>query len=216
VTFNRGNKTWLLASTALFVAGILFFAWLPRTSGKGFSASYAALVVAAGVMAVNMRKPRQMLSELGLEAIPGKKLYLLMAGLLTGMTFAMIYRRYMGLTLIPSGLVFFAFTAAAVGFTEELLFRGYLQSQLRKLNVPLSVVLATLSHTAYKLLLFASLSPIAEVDLIFLLTWTFICGIIFGILKELAGSSYPPITGHVAFDILVYGDLALNPWWIWA
>jgi membrane protease YdiL (CAAX protease family) len=107
-------------------------------------------------------------------------------------------------------------SAAAVGCTEELIFRGFLQQQLRKINVVLAVVVATASHTGYKIAFFAALSPVHAVNLKFLLVWTFIVGLIFGILKEYSGSTLTPVAGHASFDLLVYGDSSINPWWLWA
>jgi membrane protease YdiL (CAAX protease family) len=212
----KEHKVSLFIITVLFISGILLFAALPREPGKIFSVSYAGLLLAAVIIAFTIRKPRDFLTEFGLNAIPIEKYHLFFAGLLTGVLFATIYRQDLHLPMVPTNLTFFAFTAAAIGFTEELLFRGFLQTRLRKINVFWSVMLATSSHTAYKVLLFAALRPVFEVNLLFLLFWTFTCGLIFGILKELSGSTFTPIAGHVTFDILVYGDRAIIPWWIWA
>jgi membrane protease YdiL (CAAX protease family) len=213
---EKEHKVSLVITPILFVTGILLFAGLPREPGKIFSISYTGLLLTAVIIAYNIRKPRDLLTGFGLNAISRKKYHLFFAGLLTGVLFAAIYRRYLDLPIIPAKLTYFAFTAAAIGFTEELLFRGFLQTRLRKINVFWSVVLATTAHTAYKVLLFAALRPVFEVNLLFLLFWTFICGLVFGILKERSGSTFTPAAGHIAFDILVYGDRALIPWWIWA
>jgi len=212
----KENKFSLVITPVLFVSGILLFAAFPRGPGKIFSVSYAGLLLAAIIIAFNIRKPRDLLTGFGLNAISREKYHLFLAGLLTGLLFATIYRQVLDLSMIPAKLTWFVFTAAAIGFTEELLFRGFLQTRLRKISIFWSVVLATLSHTAYKVLLFAALRPVFEVNLLFLLFWTFTCGLIFGILKERSGSTLTPAAGHVAFDILVYGDRALIPWWIWA
>ncbi len=200
---------------AVFVAGILIFACLSGHNVKGFNVSFIGLVLAAGAIAFSIRKPGDLLRELGLNPIRGIKYLLLLAGLMTGVIFAVLYRRHLGQQWLPSGLGIFMITAAAIGFTEELLFRGCLQTQLRKLNMTASVLFATLAHTAYKVLLFNALKPVHEVNLMFLFTWTFIVGLIFGILKETSGSTYAPAAGHVTFDILVYGGLSQAPWWIW-
>ena len=214
--FAREHKVSLVITPVLFVSGILLFAAFPREPGKIFSISYAGLVLAAVIIALNIRKPGDLLTELGLNAIPHEKYHLFFAGLMTGVLFATIYRRDLDLMGIPAKLTWFSFTAAAIGFTEELLFRGFLQTQLRKMSVFWSVLLATSSHTAYKVLLFAALRPVFETNLLFLLFWTFAVGLVFGILKERSGSTLTPAAGHVAFDILVYGDRSLIPWWIWA
>ncbi len=216
MTIAKGYNFSLLIKPVLFIAGILFFAAFPRHPGKIFNLSYAGLILAAVIIAFDIRKFRDLLTEFGLNAVSREKYHLFFAGLLTGAFFATIYRQYVNLPMIPANLTLFAFTAAAIGFTEELLFRGFLQTQLRKMSIFWSVVLATSSHTAYKVLLFAALKPVFEVNILFLLFWTFACGLIFGILKERSGSTFTPAAGHVAFDILVYGDRILIPWWIWA
>jgi membrane protease YdiL (CAAX protease family) len=213
---QRKHKVVRAIGPFLFVAGILFFAVLPRNPGSFFQVSFSGLILAAMIMALTIRKPRDILTVTGLGAIPRDKWYLLIAGLLAGVIMAFFYRSNQGLEIIPVRLASFAFTAAAIGCVEEMLFRGFLQTQLRKLSIFWSVILATASHTAYKVLLFASLAPSHEVNLGFLLFWTFACGLVFGYLKERAASTYSPLAGHAAFDVLVYGDRSSVPWWIWA
>jgi membrane protease YdiL (CAAX protease family) len=212
----KKHKVFLVITPVLFITGTLIFAAFPRNPGSFLNISYAGLVLVAAVIAFNIRKPVDFLKVFGLNAIPREKLHLFLAGLLTGVFFATIYRKDLEASEFPDKLTLFALTAAAIGFTEELLFRGFLQERLRKMSIFWSVVIAACSHTAYKILLFASLRPLYEVDLLYLGSWTFICGLLFSVLKERSGSTLTPVSGHVTFDILVYGDQAQIPWWIWA
>ena len=212
----KDYKLSLLVTPVLFIAGTLIFAAFPRNTGTILSLSFAGLVLVAGVIAYNIRKPGDIRSEFGLDPISLGKLPLFFAGLFGGVLFATMYRKDLGLHQFPAGLSGFAFTAAAIGFTEELLFRGFLQTRTRKISIALSIVIATSSHTAYKVMLFASLGPLPDVNLLYLAFWTFIVGLFFGILKEWSGSTLTPAAGHVAFDILAYGDRTQIPWWIWA
>jgi hypothetical protein len=36
-----------------------------------------------------------------------------------------------------------------------------------------------------------------------------------GLMRHFSGSVLPAVTAHVLFDILVYGDWAQAPWWVW-
>jgi hypothetical protein len=44
---------------------------------------------------------------------------------------------------------------------------------------------------------------------------TLLVGAAFGLTRHLCGSVLPALTAHVPFDILVYGDWAQAPWWVW-
>lgn len=103
-----------------------------------------------------------------------------------------------------------------IGATEELIFRGYIQFRSREFGVIISILIAAITHTVYKYVLFSSLSAIEVVNLGFLIFWTMVVGLILGIMKELSGSCWVPIIFHVVFDILVYGDGAIETWWVFA
>ncbi len=80
---------------AVFVAGILIFACLSGHNVKGFNVSFIGLVLAAGAIAFSIRKPGDLLRELGLNPIRGIKYLLLLAGLMTGVIFAACYMLWM-------------------------------------------------------------------------------------------------------------------------
>jgi membrane protease YdiL (CAAX protease family) len=118
--------------------------------------------------------------------------------------------------LLPTTLTLFAPVAALVGATEEVVYRGYMQGRLRALGPLPAVALAALGHTAYKCALFALPGRLVGIDFGILAACTFLGGLLFGALRERAGSVLPPLVAHACFDILVYGELAHAPWWVWA
>ena len=117
--------------------------------------------------------------------------------------------------IFPGSLTIFTATAALIGATEELVFRGFIQDYFKKVNVIFAVLFAAFSHSAYKCCLFLSPASETEINVSFLLLWTFIGGLIFGILKEVSKSVIPAVLAHVLFDILVYGECFKPPWWVW-
>jgi membrane protease YdiL (CAAX protease family) len=54
-----------------------------------------------------------------------------------------------------------------------------------------------------------------ELNIGFLAAGTFAVGLILGVFKERSGSVWPPVTAHVLFDIVVYGEYGSAPWWVW-
>lgn len=139
------------------------------------------------------------------------------AGIAIGLAIGLLYRTRWGWPVVPRALTGFALLFALIGATEELLYRGYVQGRLRRWGPVGAVLAATFLHALYKLALFAS-APAAlagDPDCFFLVTVTFLGGLGFGALRELSGSVAPPLLAHVVFDIIVYGERAAAPWWVW-
>jgi len=78
-----------------------------------------------------------------------------------------------------------------------------------------AIILAAAAHTAYKAALFVWPPAGVEVDYGFLVFWTLVGGVAFGALRAAAGSVWPAVAAHVAFDFIAYGDAAEAPWWVW-
>jgi membrane protease YdiL (CAAX protease family) len=209
------SKLTVAVQSAFFLCGLLFFTWFSHRSHYSLLFTLPCLVVPAFIVAVNVRSAGDMFSVFGLHMATRKTLLYLPVASLTGLLLAMLYRHYTHFPVLPSQLTAFAVTAAAVGTVEELLFRGFLQSQLRKINVTASVLLATASHTTYKVVLFTALQNVFKTDLFFLLVMTFLSGLIFGVIKEYSRNVIFPIAGHITFDLVVYGGSTLIPWWVW-
>jgi membrane protease YdiL (CAAX protease family) len=152
----------------------------------------------------------------GLEGIDQKVLYYALPALALGILLGILTRNRFDLTRFPEGFTGIALLAPLIGAAEELLFRGYLQGQLRSSWKIGSIPGASAIHTCYKLLVILTLVDALQFDYFFLLLWTFIGGILFGVLRELSGSSIPPVIAHAAFDVLVYGGMAAAPVWVWS
>lgn len=137
------------------------------------------------------------------------------AGLALGIGVGSAYRLGLGMSSMPLGLTLFAITAICIGAAEEFIFRGALFYLLRPQPAWLTIPLAAAAHAGYKTLLFAS--PYAEQALISpnLFWYTFLGGLILGGLRLAVGSLWPPLLAHVAWDLVVYGDSASAPWWVW-
>jgi len=133
-----------------------------------------------------------------------------------GAAFGILFRVYQDVGALPTGLGRFVSIAAAIGAAEEVLFRGYVQGRLRPLGRIAAMILAAVAHTLYKLALFALPPEGILINYEVLAIWTFIGGLIFGGLREFSDNVLPPVSGHVVFDIVVYGQRAHAPWWVWS
>jgi hypothetical protein len=80
---------------------------------------------------------------------------------------------------------------------------------------PIIYCFSAMAHTGYKCFLFVSPPAGADINILFLFQWTFAIGLIFGITRYLTKSILPAMTAHALFDILVYGEFAAAPWWVW-
>lgn len=136
-------------------------------------------------------------------------------GLTVGLILVLFYRWHLNLTLLPVKFRSFIFAAALIGCMEELVFRGYLQGLMKESHPAFSILFSSAAHTLYKCSLFISPFSTAPVNIGFLAFWTFVIGLIYGIIRHRSGSIIPSMASHTLFDILVYGELISAPWWVW-
>ena len=180
-----------------------------------------ALLAAAGLAATVLALHRAIMSVPDLRALLGLGLpsrssaTWLIGGVTLGIGLAAAFRWRCGQSPFPAAFGLFAAVAGLVGAAEELLYRGYIQGRLRVLGRAWAVILAAAAHTAYKIALFAINPAQVRTDFLFLAVATLLGGIVFGALRERAGSVWPAVAAHACFDVLVYGDLAQAPWWVW-
>lgn len=139
-----------------------------------------------------------------------------LAGLLIGCALGLFTRQHFMLGLFPASLTLIALLAPLVGAVEELVFRGYIQGILESLNRLFALVYAAVAHTGYKLLVIHSLGRPQEFDFLFLTQWTLLGGLVFGGLRFLSKSTFPPVLAHAVFDILLYGGSVIAPFWVWS
>lgn len=131
-----------------------------------------------------------------------------------GIIIAITLRNENQLPYFPKSYSHFAAIAILIGATEELIFRGWLQSILTiKFNY-FSIPLSSLAHSIFKILIFVSPVVRYEIDLQQLLIYTFIGGIVLGFFRFWSGSIWPALTAHVLFDFILYGDVTVWPWWV--
>ncbi|HPD14835.1 MAG TPA: CPBP family intramembrane metalloprotease [Planctomycetota bacterium] len=139
-------------------------------------------------------------------------------GIVIGLVIGPLYRTRWGWAIAPRALTGLALLFALIGATEELLYRGYMQGRLRRWGPVGAVLAAAFFHALYKLALFGSLPALLaeDADCVFLVVVTFLGGLGFGALREVSGSVVPPLLAHVVFDIVVYGERAAAPGWVWS
>ena len=129
------------------------------------------------------------------------------------------YRLLIGDAPILPRLCWFAVPAVIVGFTEEILWRGWIQGTLSPAwgTLP-AVFVSAVSHTLYKMALFAfppdGISAHQPNDLALLAFLTFGVGLGIGFLRVRQGSVAGPVVCHMVFDLFVYGDRTVAPWWV--
>jgi membrane protease YdiL (CAAX protease family) len=152
-------------------------------------------------------------------------------GLVLGGAMAGLFRWNSGLSILPRGIGSFAPVAACIGIAEEVLYRGYIQGRLGRLGAAPAVGGAAVCHAAYKCALFAlpalaarssdlrpALNPAewaGRTDFGFLAFYTFLGGLALGALRQYSRNVVPPLAAHAAFDVVVYGELARAPGWVW-
>jgi membrane protease YdiL (CAAX protease family) len=180
------------------------------------------LALTALAVLLSLRRERTMAGLLGLVPFGRRAAFMGLLGIGLGLGFGLLFRWKFGLHWFPGALGPFAPVAGAIGGVEELLYRGYVQGRLNRINGVLGVIGAAAAHTAYKTALFLppvlgpSSGPPAGVDVDWrvLVFWTFSGGLIFGVLRQVARNVAPALAAHVAFDVVVYGELARAPWWV--
>lgn len=209
------RKTKLLPEAIMFSLGLMIFAFFVQYRFPVKIISFAGLLLASLIMGLNIGSLHDLKKIFGNNRSLMVTLVSLFAGSVTGILLAIWYRRHLGIGIFPQTFHLFAVTAVMIGCTEEIVFRGFLQNHLSTINITLSVVFSTLSHTGYKIFLFLSPFAEADIDIGFLAFYTFIIGLLYGIMRNLTGSLILPLLSHALFDLLVYGEYAVAPWWVW-
>jgi len=130
-----------------------------------------------------------------------------------GLATAMLLRWLQTHTLHPFRLRTFGLVSMSIGFTEELIFRGYFLGRLLESRGPAAaIILSALFHAVYKTAIFFSSSTAG--DLVLLGGLTFAFGVLLGYWRIKTQSIWPSAAFHVVFDLWVYGDRTA-PWWVW-
>jgi membrane protease YdiL (CAAX protease family) len=199
-----------------FVLGILLFTYFISGERSSSLIGFTGLALSLFVIVRKVRSPAELFRDLGFGKLNKSGLIYLIISILVGLLFGMWYRKSLNIGLFPVSLAPFVLLASAIGATEELLFRGFLQTRLGKINVILAIAGGAVAHTSYKLILFWSLEADKLINFGSLFIWTLIAGFVLGAIKEGSRNVTYPLVCHVVFDIIVYGDSLIPPWWIWA
>lgn len=233
----RGRRSLRLkagAEAVLASAGMVAFAVGAARGVSWLAAAGLALPVAA--FTLSLRTERSALGVLGLTNPPRRTWGFLLCGAALGGVLAILHRWAWADDAVPGSLRGFAFVAMAVGAAEEVVYRGYVQGRVgAALGLPharatatkatgrpgrwaataAAIALAAAAHAAYKAALFSSPPPGVAIDMAYLVVWTVAGGVAFGVPRSLAASAWPAVLAHVTFDLIVYGDAAQAPWWVW-
>lgn len=199
------------------VIGLAGFGLFSSASWPMRAVGLAGLVISAAVIGRLLFLEENPRRRLGLERLTRTGAWLVVPAAVLGAGLAVWHRVSLGMTWLPDGLwEWFAIMAALVGATEELVYRGWLQSSLAGYGRAVAVIAAALGHATYKTCLFVwPPEPVAG-NLWLMGLLTFAGGIVFGTLREAARSVWPAVAAHVVFDLVVYGAVAQAPWWVWA
>jgi len=202
---------------AAFAAGglCLFSLYVHSRDWHLLYAAAGFLLAAFGMARGILVHPEPVSSLMGFSGISGKVAVFLFAGALLGIVAGADYRHYQAVPVFPARIFIFSLIACSIGATEELVYRGFIQGMLQPSGTTGAVILTSLLHTIYKCSLFLQPQLPDRVDLQFLASATFIGGLVAGGLRALSCSVLAPISVHVFYDLIVYGDYPSAPWWVW-
>jgi membrane protease YdiL (CAAX protease family) len=209
------NRIQHLIETTLALTGICIFALFIHGRPVHRMIAFAALSVAAVVISLSISDVQSFLKYLGLSEFSKKIGVYSLVGLVLGILMVLRCRSISNMALLPKTCTVIAVIAPIIGITEELLFRGFLQGKLSSINIYTAVILSTFGHTLYKSLVLRSLPVDIGIDFLSLIVFTFIAGLMCGVLRVLSKSIIPACVTHATFDILVYGGLSTWPVWVW-
>lgn len=196
----------------LIVIGIFLFSYFIKASGILKIPAILGILLSVVLIVFDCDSISVLLKKFNV----GKSRFTyLVVGVFLGITIGGLYRYSLGVSLISNKFTLFALVALAIGTTEELIFRGYIQNRLSEVNVLGGVLGGALGHTIYKALLFVNPFVEQTIDVSFMVSWTFIVGIVFGVLVRFSKSIWPAVLAHAIFDVVVYGQLSVAPWWVW-
>ena len=209
------NRNIVITEVILCSVGLMVFSFFIHYSFPLKLLSFAGLAASGLIIGKNLATTDDLARITGNRPSLACLGILLPAGLIPGFGLVLLYRWYLGISLVPSGMHGFIFIAAIIGITEEMIFRGYVQGNIRDISATLSIFGGSLAHTGYKCCLFMSPPVAGSIDIGFLALWTMIAGMVFGTINHFTKSIIPSLSAHALFDILVYAEFVNAPWWVW-
>lgn len=195
-------------ASGLTVALLLaIFAYFIHDPMPQLGISFICLAISSWLIANKLKK------EMIFGYIRSRTSFLLssLAILLISFFISAYLRKSSGLSLLPTHFNSFAIVAVIIGCTEELVFRGWMQSVIPgRIS---GIVIPAFAHALYKSSLFLSPAALYEVDTLGLFSVTFIAGVLLSLSRRISGSTWPALFAHGLFDAIAYGD-AVTPWWV--
>jgi len=234
-----GSRSNAVREAGLAACGMCLFALFAHSGSPRVLLAACGLLATLLAMYGSMRTEPSPAELFGFAGFRWKAAGCAAFGLVLGGAMAGLFRWSSGLSILPRGIGSFAPLSACIGIAEEVLYRGYIQGRLVRacprsragVGAVLAVSGAAVCHTAYKCALFA-LPPLAahssdlraalsrvewagQTDIGFLALCTFLGGLALGALRQYSRNVVPPLAAHAAFDVVVYGELARAPGWVW-
>jgi membrane protease YdiL (CAAX protease family) len=196
--------------------GMTLFALCAHQGLPWLGVGIGGLLLAAAALAWSGFGDAEPAAVLGLGRWPARAEGLAVVGVAIGIAGGLWHRSTLGLPLQPSaGVEGFVVMACLIGATEEVIYRGWVLGRARALGWPAAIVIAAAAHAAYKTALFAWPAVPDAFDLAGAAVATFAGGLVLGLLRVAAGSLWPALLAHIAFDFVVYRAVADAPWWVW-
>jgi membrane protease YdiL (CAAX protease family) len=205
---NRSaDMVMMLAVISLFV----IFALFVHQKNLSFTISILALSGICLIMASCLNGAKDIPAEFRLANF--RRIGLAAVGILTGIIYSAAYKLSYNYELFSFKFSHVIFIVFLIGVTEELVFRGFVQTRLKRYGKATAISVASCGHAAYKLSLFLMPAVFNAEGYLFLGLATFLGGMVFGLLTEISDNVIPASLGHGIFDIMVYGGLVSMPWW---
>lgn len=199
----------------LFVAGIGLFAWFIASVTLAKGIAFAGLLLSSFILYYTAQKQGNLSAIWSSPKPVFNKRSMLFLAMLLGPLIGAAYRTSLGMTALPQAISWFALTAACIGITEEIIFRGVIFYILQKQSAVICILSSSLAHAGYKTLLFLSPYAVQQVDTAQVFTYTFIAGLLLGSMRWYAASASSPVLAHASWDAIAYGDSPAAPWWVW-
>lgn len=205
----------ILKEVLLCSINLVLFALLVEYPFPAKVAAFLPLTFCAIIIGSQINIDRTIIKSFWQNAFGLSHIVYCIIAVLAGIIGGLYYREDYHMPLIPSTITGFVFVAVPIAITEELIFRGFIQSRLSSINIIIAIIFAAFAHTCYKTALFLSPGAIQQINISSFFIWTFIASSVVSILKQTSKSVVPPIITHAVFDIIVYAEITHTPWWIW-
>ena len=212
---SAGRRITILSGAAACSLGLMIFSFFIHYKFPVRLVSFAALLATSFVISKNIRTFRDLKKIFSEDSSLYTTIIYTIIGVGAGIVASVQYRGSLNISMFPESIHLFVIPAALIGCMEELVFRGFIQVYVNRINGTFSVLFSTLSHTGYKCFLFLAPAVSADINIGYLAFYTFIAGIILGTIRNLSKSLLPSLAAHAIFDILVYAEAAVAPWWVW-